>query len=209
MNFRPELADKVMAGEKTVTRRLVSENPRSPWYVGACSLKVDHTYAVCPGRGKHAIGRVRVTRVRREPLGILGLGEACAEGFSTMFAFREAWRTINGGLRPDRARLARRVRRRAGRGHLALGVCGVSVDTTVYVHSDDQSPCSEPALCHRPHARSTPRPRAHVGMPDGWRDVPMPPGVAALPRTNAPGSRSPTRSRGRASGDGRPLATPT
>lgn len=26
--------------------------------------------------------------------------------------------------------------------------------------------------------------RAHAGMPDGWRDVPMPPGVAALPRTN-------------------------
>ena len=37
MNFRPELAEKVMAGEKTVTRRVASENPRSPWYVGGCS----------------------------------------------------------------------------------------------------------------------------------------------------------------------------
>lgn len=32
MNFKPELAAKVMSGEKTVTRRLVSENPRSPWW---------------------------------------------------------------------------------------------------------------------------------------------------------------------------------
>jgi len=38
--FRPDPAAKVMAGEKTVTRRLVSVNPRSP---------------CCPGRGKHAI----------------------------------------------------------------------------------------------------------------------------------------------------------
>lgn len=100
MNFQPELAAKVMAGEKTATRRLVSDNPRSPWYVGACSLKIDHTYAVCPGRGKHAIGRVRVTRVFREPLGILGLDEARAEGFSTMFGFRDAWRRINGTYDP-------------------------------------------------------------------------------------------------------------
>jgi hypothetical protein len=57
MNFRPELAEKVMAGEKTVTRRLVSDNPRSPWYVGGCSLNVGQDYAVCPGRGKDAIRR--------------------------------------------------------------------------------------------------------------------------------------------------------
>jgi hypothetical protein len=32
VNFQRELAEKVMAGEKTVTRRLVSDNPRSPWW---------------------------------------------------------------------------------------------------------------------------------------------------------------------------------
>ncbi len=31
MNFRPDLAEKVMRGEKTCTRRLVSANPNSPW----------------------------------------------------------------------------------------------------------------------------------------------------------------------------------
>lgn len=61
----------------------------------------------------------------------------------------------------------------------------MSVDTTAYVHADDQSPCAEPATCARAHVRATPRPRAHAGMPDGWRDVPMPPGVAALPRTRS------------------------
>jgi len=30
MNFRPELAATVMSGSKTVTRRLLSANPRSP-----------------------------------------------------------------------------------------------------------------------------------------------------------------------------------
>ena len=44
---------------KTVTRRLVSDNPRSPWFEGGCSLKAGRDYAVCPGRGKNAIGRVR------------------------------------------------------------------------------------------------------------------------------------------------------
>lgn len=101
MNFRPELAEKVMAGEKTITRRLVSDNPRSPWWREACSLKVDHTYAVCPGRGKHAIGRVRVVRVDRRRLGFLGLDEAVGEGFGTMQGFRQAWTAINGGYDPD------------------------------------------------------------------------------------------------------------
>jgi len=65
VNFRPELAAKVMAGEKTVTRRLCSDNPRSPWWWEDCSLRVGKDYAVCPGRGKHAIGRVRIVSVER------------------------------------------------------------------------------------------------------------------------------------------------
>jgi hypothetical protein len=59
VNFRPELAEKVMRGEKTVTRRIASTNPRSPWYSDRCGLKTGRDYAVCPGRGKHALGRVR------------------------------------------------------------------------------------------------------------------------------------------------------
>jgi hypothetical protein len=97
VNFQPELAAKVMAGEKTVTRRLVSDNPRSPWYWGRCALKVDHTYAVCPGRGKHAIGRVRIVRVMSEPLGLLSDDEAMREGFADAAAFEAAFVAINGG----------------------------------------------------------------------------------------------------------------
>lgn len=109
MNFRPELAAAVMAGTKTVTRRLTSENPRSPWWREGCSLKPDRTYAVCPGRGKHAIGRVRVRRVSLEPLALLNYEEeAQREGFASLAEFREAWKAINGGTY-DPAELVWRV----------------------------------------------------------------------------------------------------
>jgi hypothetical protein len=125
VNFQPELAAKVMAGEKTVTRRLVSDNPRSPWWRERCSLKVNHTYAVCPGRGKHAIGRVRIVSVRQERLGWLGADEELREGFTTCTpSGRRGRRSTAATTRPRR--LARRVRRRAGRGPPALGARSVS-----------------------------------------------------------------------------------
>jgi hypothetical protein len=96
VNFKPELAAKVMAGEKTVTRRLVSDNPRSPWYREWCLLQPGSTYAVCPGRGKHAIGRVRIVSVRRMALGVVGDAEARREGFEDWLRFRIAWTNING-----------------------------------------------------------------------------------------------------------------
>lgn len=96
MNFRPELAAKVMAGEKTVTRRLVSDNPRSPWWVEKCGLQVGKTYAVCPGRGKHAIGRVEITRVSRVRLDLLTPSAALKEGFRSPAEFKTAWKAING-----------------------------------------------------------------------------------------------------------------
>jgi hypothetical protein len=61
----------------------------------------------------------------------------------------------------------------------------VSVDTTAYVHADDGSACAEPAFCSRPHERAEQRRREHAGMPQGWRDVPMPERVADLPRTTS------------------------
>lgn len=96
MNFQPELAAKVMAGEKTVTRRLVSDNPRSPWWREKCALKEDRLYAVCPGRGKHAIGKVRVVSVVQQRVGHLTEDEARREGFETAVDFWEAFRAING-----------------------------------------------------------------------------------------------------------------
>lgn len=101
MNFRPELAEKVMAGEKTVTRRLVSNNARSPWYVDRCGMKVNHTYAVCPGRGKNAIGRIRVTDVSLVPLDPISDEEARAEGFEDAQGFWDAFNAINKGKPVD------------------------------------------------------------------------------------------------------------
>lgn len=101
MNFRPELAEKVMAGKKTVTRRLVSDNQRSPWFHERCALVEGRTYAVCPGRGKNAIGRVRIIAVMSEPLGQVDDREARLEGFSNWEQFHVAWSVINGSYDPD------------------------------------------------------------------------------------------------------------
>lgn len=95
MIFKPDLAQKVLAGEKTVTRRLVSDNPRSPWWRGHCSLVVGKDYAVCPGRGKTQIGRVRIISVDRMGLWPMTDSEAKAEGFSSLGAFGNAWDRIN------------------------------------------------------------------------------------------------------------------
>lgn len=108
MNFKPELAAKVMSGEKTVTRRLVSDNPNSPWWQAACSLKVGQDYAVCPGRGKNQIGRVRVKSVSLESLAEFGGDdEARREGFSSWEEFRDVWVSINKGY--DSAALVWRI----------------------------------------------------------------------------------------------------
>lgn len=108
MNFRPELAQAVIEGRKTVTRRLVSDNPRSPWWEGGCSLRVNRSYAVCPGRGKHAIGRVRVVNINGPwPLGHITDDEAQREGFPDAVAFEDAFAAING--RYDYAAFAWRI----------------------------------------------------------------------------------------------------
>jgi hypothetical protein len=117
VNFRPELAALVMAGEKTVTRRLVSDNPNSPWWEGGCKLKVarmrtdggwDPTYAVCPGRGKNAIGRVRIVAVDGPiPLGILTIAEARHEGFASPQEFQDTIIALHGEY--DRRALVWRI----------------------------------------------------------------------------------------------------
>lgn len=98
MNFRPVLAEKVMRGEKTVTRRLASDNPRSPWSVKGCGFKVGQSFAVCPGRGKHAVGRAVVRAVHMEKVGNITEDEARREGFASIAEFMDVWREINGSL---------------------------------------------------------------------------------------------------------------
>lgn len=101
MNFRPELAAAVMSGRKWVTRRLVSGNPRSPYHPDRVRRRKD--VAVCPGRGKPALGRVRVHSVKRErrfnPRRIRPI-QAIAEGFGSPEEFQAAWKAIHGDLAP-------------------------------------------------------------------------------------------------------------
>ncbi len=101
MNFRDELARAVMRGEKTVTRRLVSANPRSPWWREQCAYRVGQEVAICPGRGKHQIGKARVTSVNKAALIRLSDEGARAEGFASADDFEEAWRQINGSYHAD------------------------------------------------------------------------------------------------------------
>lgn len=48
---------------------------------------VDKTYAVQPSRGKKAVGRIRITRIRRERLGDISWGDCTAEGVDRWAAY--------------------------------------------------------------------------------------------------------------------------
>lgn len=90
MQFRPELAQKILTGEKTMTRRIVkpgeylynpmpsvkmviSKNAAIKWITG-------QTYAIQPGRGMAAIGRFKLLDIRREQVQDITLEDAIAEG---------------------------------------------------------------------------------------------------------------------------------
>jgi hypothetical protein len=82
--------EKVLRDEKTQTRRIVKPgetlwcrndgadyvadgNGRKKWQVG-------RTYAVQPGRGKSAVGRIKLTAIRKERVQDITEADAIAEG---------------------------------------------------------------------------------------------------------------------------------
>ena len=90
MIFKDELYQKVLDGTKTQTRRLVKDgeymglfdtyvvtisdfNVRLKWKEG-------QTYAVQPGRGKHAVGRIGIIKIRKEQLQDISEDDCRAEG---------------------------------------------------------------------------------------------------------------------------------
>ena len=99
--------DKVLDGTKTQTRRIVKATH------GECYLYDDYTgeplgilavgtgkswlyacgktYAVQPGRGKHAVGRIRITGLRREDVREISDDDVKAEGFSSYRDFMWTW----------------------------------------------------------------------------------------------------------------------
>lgn len=97
MIFRPESAERILAGTKTVTRRVAK---------GPCRYAVGKDYSVQPGRGKREIARIFIKSVRLEMLGeALSAGELTAEGFGPgntpgisagREEFRRVWEQLHG-----------------------------------------------------------------------------------------------------------------
>lgn len=94
MIFKDELCDKVLSGEKTQTRRMKKEGE---YFVGGSFTRVmvkkqnlyrmsrvkwmiGRTYAVQPGRGKKAVGRMKLLAIREEPLRDIAWRDVKAEG---------------------------------------------------------------------------------------------------------------------------------
>ena len=91
MLFKPELVTKILSGQKTVTRRRLTQGRHIPYQVG-------HTYAVQPGRGKQHVGHIRIRLIEKQCLfEVRGWRQVRAEGFLTIGQFRDYWRRLHHG----------------------------------------------------------------------------------------------------------------
>ena len=78
--------EAVLSGTKTQTRR----RARGSYEIGC-------TYAVQPGRGKSAVGRIEITRIREALCaGNISDADAAAEGFESVQAWRDVYQTMHG-----------------------------------------------------------------------------------------------------------------
>ncbi len=100
MIFKPELVEKILAGEKIETRRLVKyEAGREV----PCRYVAEKDYALQPGRTEPGIPgvRLKVLSVTREHLGQMEYGKALREGFSGTGEFFRYWERLHGRVVPD------------------------------------------------------------------------------------------------------------
>jgi len=109
---------KVLSGQKTQTRRLAREND-SLWTVeledkaqekvllrgDRRKWRTGRTYAVQPGRGRPAVGRIRLLDIRYQHLGFISEAEARAEGFANLEEFELNLDRDSRPLRPGAAGL--------------------------------------------------------------------------------------------------------
>lgn len=101
--FAPDLAPKVLTGKATLTRRLVSDNPRSPWHPDNAPRRVGRRIAVRPGRTEKGIGTVLIVKVKLEdpfyPASIPDY-EARRHGFDDAAGFIDFWKRTHGSVLP-------------------------------------------------------------------------------------------------------------
>lgn len=104
-------AQQVLDGTKTQTRRPVKAGdfhdiklPDGSFYAVTrgpdrrMKWKIFKTYAVQPGRGKKAVGRIRITKIRWERLREISFPDIKAEGVPReplqRFAFEQLWNSL-------------------------------------------------------------------------------------------------------------------
>lgn len=75
---------------------VVLPNPIPPWKPKSI-YEINKTYAVQPGRGKKAVGRIRITDIRREDVRRISEADVLAEGFNNRHEFMAIWDAMHGG----------------------------------------------------------------------------------------------------------------
>ena len=99
MIFRPEMAELILAGKKTQTRRAVKYSDRGKAI--DCRYVAGKSYAIQPGRGKRATERLTVLEVHTQRLGDADPADVRREGFRTRDEFFAYWIELHGTLDED------------------------------------------------------------------------------------------------------------
>jgi hypothetical protein len=103
MIFTEPLAIAILRGEKTQTSRVLSDNPRSPWYRNRAAgerYPVGKVFTVNPGRGVPRVAECEVTARYRATISAVFTHDYKAEGFASRLALQDAWARLHPGFDP-------------------------------------------------------------------------------------------------------------